>query len=117
MRSVDGCRGEAAAQAAWTWSPADRVNVLLDVDATRVRRSEGESIGDRAAVGGHSPREAGVPLALQAMIDRGIAMREDEMAWMVGLLDPAMPQAAHGARAWTPGDWLDHLLDRRRARR
>jgi len=77
---------------------------------------EGVRVDESArGVGGYDPDEVGVPPALQIMMSTGIAVRPDEREWMVGRLDPAMPQAAQGADRWTPGDWLNHLLDRRRA--
>jgi len=40
MRFVDRRRGEAAAHAVWTWSPADWVNVLLDEMRRKARGSD-----------------------------------------------------------------------------
>ena len=62
----------------------------------------------------YDPDEVEVP-ALQIVMSTGVPARPDELEWMVGLLDPAMLQAAHGADRWTPRDRLNHLLDRRRA--
>ena len=84
----------------------------------RIGREAGDGVDvdePAQAVGSYDPDEVGVPPALQLMREMGVAVREDELAWMVGLLDPKQPQAAHGAADWTPGDWLDHVIDRRRA--
>jgi transcriptional regulator with XRE-family HTH domain len=68
-----------------------------------------------ASVTGYDPDEPPVPFGLQRLIDIGLPLRRDELARLLGYADPLSPtRGARGAARWTPGEWLDALLEERR---
>ncbi len=67
------------------------------------------------SVSSYDPDETSMPPGLQQLIDSGCAMRPDELEALKGYADPTDPdRGARGAMSWSPGDWLDALLDERR---
>jgi len=71
--------------------------------------------GPRPSVSSYDPDEASIPPGLQRLIDLGCAMRPDEIEALKGYADPTDPaRGARGAMGWSPGEWLDALLDERR---
>jgi transcriptional regulator with XRE-family HTH domain len=67
------------------------------------------------AVASYDPDEPAMPGGLQRLIDMGLPLREDELETLVGFADPLnTSRGARGAMGWTPGQWLDVLLEERR---
>jgi len=63
----------------------------------------------------YDPDEPPVPPGLQRLIDMGVPLGPGELARLLGYADPLNPvRGARGALGWTPGEWLDVLLDERR---
>ncbi len=63
----------------------------------------------------YDPDEAPVPPGLQRLIDMGLPLRPDELQTLVAYSDPTnATRGARGAAGWTPGQWLDVLLEERR---
>ena len=66
-------------------------------------------------VASFDPDEPEVPPGLQRLIDMGLPLRDDEVEELVGYADPLnTTKGAHGAMAWSPGQWLDVVLEERR---
>ena len=56
-----------------------------------------------------------MPPGLQRLVDMGLPLRPDEIAALQGYADPLNPtRGARGAMGWTPGQWLDVVLEERR---
>ncbi len=67
------------------------------------------------AVAGFDPDEPSMPGGLQRLLDMGLPLREDEVRDLVAYADPLdKTRGARGAMGWTPGQWLDVLLEERR---
>jgi len=67
------------------------------------------------AVASYDPDEPPIPGGLQRLIDMGLPLRQDELEELVAFADPlSKERGAHGAMGWTPGQWLDVLLEERR---
>ncbi len=63
----------------------------------------------------YDPDEPPVPPGLQQLIDLGLPLGRGEPARLLSYADPLNPtRGARGAAGWTPGQWLDVLLDERR---
>jgi len=63
----------------------------------------------------YDPDEPPVPPGLQRLIDMGVPLGAGELAQLLGYADPLNPvRGARGAVGWTPGEWLDVLIDERR---
>lgn len=63
----------------------------------------------------YDPDEPPVPPGLQRLLELGLPLRQDELPTLVGYADPLDPtRGARGAAGWTPGQWLDVLLEERR---
>ena len=68
----------------------------------------------RSSVSSYDPDDISMPAGLQRLLDLGCAIRPDELAALKGYADPTHPsRGARGAMAWSPGEWLDALLDDR----
>jgi transcriptional regulator with XRE-family HTH domain len=93
------------------WRPEEFVRGF-EID--RERRSVVEAGPARS----YDPDEAPVPGGLQRLIDMGLPLRPDELQTLVAYSDPMdATRGARGAMGWTPGQWLDVLLEERRKRR
>jgi transcriptional regulator with XRE-family HTH domain len=63
------------------------------------------------------PDAPAMPLGLQRLIDMGLPMRRDELEDLVAYADPLnKSRGARGAMGWTPGEWLNVLIEERRRR-
>lgn len=68
-------------------------------------------------VASFDPDAPTIPPGLQRLIDMGLPLRQDELADLIAYADPRDPsRGAHGAANWTPGQWLDVLIEERRKR-
>ncbi|MBM3475831.1 MAG: helix-turn-helix transcriptional regulator [Armatimonadetes bacterium] len=68
-----------------------------------------------APVRAREPDAPTVPLGLQRLADMGVPLRSDEFEDLAAYADPRNPaRQTPGARNWTPGQWLDLLLQERR---
>jgi len=71
--------------------------------------------GQGRAVASYDPDEPAMPGGLQRLIDMGLPLREDELHDLVAYADPLnKSRGARGAMGWSPGQWLDVLLEERR---
>ena len=58
-----------------------------------------------------------VPPGLQTLVDMGLPLRADELRDLVAYADPMNPsRGARDAMGWTPGEWLNVLIEDRRRR-
>jgi transcriptional regulator with XRE-family HTH domain len=74
-------------------------------------------IGKTRVARSYDPDEPPVPGGLQRLIDLGLPVRHDELQRLVGYADPTnATRGARGAVGWTPGQWLDVLVEERRRR-
>lgn len=72
------------------------------------------SVVEARAARSYDPDEPAVPTGLQRLIDMGLPLRHDELQTLVAYADPVDPtRGARGAVGWTPGQWLDVLLEER----
>jgi transcriptional regulator with XRE-family HTH domain len=63
----------------------------------------------------YDPDEPPVPPGLQRLIDMGLPIRADELRRLRAYADPLNPtRGARGAAGWSPGEWLDVLVEERR---
>ncbi len=78
---------------------------------------EPRSVAEAGLPRSYDPDEASVPPGLQRLIDLGLPLRHDELQTLVAYADPMDPtRGARGAAGWTPGQWLDVLIEERRRR-
>jgi len=83
------------------------------VKGVEIDRAPGAVVEARPARG-YDPDEPAVPPGLQRLIDMGLPLRRDELQVLVAYADPLnSTRGAHGAVGWTPGQWLDVLLEER----
>jgi transcriptional regulator with XRE-family HTH domain len=76
-----------------------------------LKRRPGRSVAD------FDPDAPAMPLGLQRLIDMGLPMRRDELEDLVAYADPLnKSRGARGAMGWTPGEWLNVLIEERRRR-
>jgi transcriptional regulator with XRE-family HTH domain len=86
------------------------------VDGGEERLATAADEGVRAPTS-YDPDAPAMPLGLQRLIDMGLPMRESEVKDLVAYADPRnRSRGARGAMGWTPGEWLNVLIEERRRR-
>jgi len=116
-KSTDTVRGYEAGR---IQPPGDVVERIAEITGKRKRWFIPEEVSPDALEGtavpaGFDPDEPEIPLGLQRLIDMGLQLSRDELQDLVAYDDPLDPtRGARGAVAWSPGQWLDVLLEERR---
>jgi transcriptional regulator with XRE-family HTH domain len=85
------------------------------VEGVEIDREPGAAVAS-GATRSYDPDEPAVPPGLQRLIEMGLPLRRDELQTLVAYADPTNPaRGARGAMGWTPGQWLDVLVEERRS--